>query len=514
MATPANPWLAVDVATPLRSRARELRRAWERFVGEDGTAGARGPIALSWQRSHAAGVDPFRNRIAPILSDADEVSARWAVHPLAAAATLILDCMGEVADEADNVIAVSDADGMLLWVAGNPRARLDVSDAINFAEGTGWSETGAGTNAIGVALATEHAVQVFAAEHFNEPVQAWTCAAAPVHDPDSGEMVGVIDLTGRMSTAHPHSFTAAVATAHAVESYLHFAMRERDLRLRSRHGDVSASGDQAALVTATGRVLADEPLDWLGSERLEVPPGGGELVLPSGVRAFAEPVGHEEAYIVRNVESKRTGRSRPRVRLRLLGRDRAAVDIDGEAVRLSRRHTELLALLAAHPAGMTSEELAADLYGDAGQPVAARVEVHRLRKVIEGAIETDPYRLVVEVESDVGRIRGLLDRREVREAAARYEGPLLPHSEAPGIVRERDALDTWLRQAVMTAGDEDALWAWVQCPSGRDDLPAWKRLLAGLDFHDPRRSLAAARVGSLRSEYGVSRTPPDRARSG
>ena len=54
---------------------------------------------------------------------------------------------------------------------------------MNFAEGTLWSEGGAGTNAIGTALAAEHAVQVFASEHFNEVVQAWTCAAAPVTIP-------------------------------------------------------------------------------------------------------------------------------------------------------------------------------------------------------------------------------------------------------------------------------------------------------------------------------------------
>jgi hypothetical protein len=119
-------------------------------------------------------------------------------------------------------------------------------------------------------------------------------------------------------------------------------------------------------------------------------------------------------------------------------------------------------------------------------------------------IETDPYRLAVEVESDVNRVRGLLDRGAIREAAASYEGPLLPHSEAPGIVRDREALDVWLRHAAMTAGDAEALWAWVQCPSGRDDLPAWKRLLAELDFRDPRRSLAATRVALLRAAYAIS----------
>ena len=43
----------------------------------------------------------------------------------------------------------------------------------------------------------------------------------------------------------------------------------------------------------------------------------------------------------------------------------------------------------------------------------------------------------------------------------------------------------------------------VRSPSGCEDLPAWKRLLAHLAFHDPRRSLAAARVRSLREAYGM-----------
>jgi hypothetical protein len=56
----------------------------------------------------------------------------------------------------------------------------------------------------------------------------------------------------------------------------------------------------------------------------------------------------------------------------------------------------------------------------------------------------------------------------------------------------------------MTADDREALWAWVQCASGDDDLPAWQRLLARLDFHDPRRSLAAARIQLLRTAYAVA----------
>ena len=56
-------------------------------------------------------------------------------------------------------------------------------------------------------------------------------------------------------------------------------------------------------------------------------------------------------------------------------------------------------------------------------------------------------------------------------------------------------------EAVEHAADSDdleALWAWVQTPTGEDDLPAWKRLLGSLAFHDPRRARCAARVKELR----------------
>jgi hypothetical protein len=502
---PTNPWLAIDAATPPRMRARELRVAWEHFLSNGRLDDVRGPIADSWRRSSAAGVDPSGDRLAPVLADAESTSARWDVHPLRAAAPLIHECLAPITDETAHLIVVSDADGVLLWISGNARVRLDAADSMNFTEGALWSEGGAGTNAIGTALAADHAVQVFAAEHFNEIVQRWTCSAAPVHDPDSGDLLGVIDITGLMRTQHPHSLAIALTTAHAVESDLRIAMHERDARLRARYHDrVAAASGRSALVTPTGRVLAASPDGWLGGDRLELPAGGGELVLASGAPAFAEPVGHDDAFVVHAAEAGPAARRRRLLRLSLLGRDRALVEIDERPVAVGRRHAEILALLSSRPAGMSSEELAADLYGDEGHPSSVRVELHRLRKLLGDCIDTEPYRLSIDFESDLARVRGLLDRGAVREAAERYAGPLLPRSDAPGVVRARDELETWVRQAVMTSDDEDALWAWLQSSSGGDDLAAWKRLLAAVDFRDPRRSLAASQVSALRASLATS----------
>jgi GAF domain-containing protein len=495
-----NPWLAIDAATEPALRARELRDAWERFIGGDRVESVRGPIVDSWRRSRGAGVDPTPDGAAPLVADDDEAAARWAVHPLVTSAPLIRDCMAGIADDAAHLMVISDADGTLLWLEGAPRVRLAAANSMNFAVGALWSESGAGTNAIGTALAADHAVQVFAAEHFNEVVQAWTCAAAPVHDPETGRVLGIVDLTSKMSTVHPHSFAVAVATAGAVEAQLRVSMHERDLRMRSRYHDLVEDGrDPRALVLESGRVIASRPGGWTGSERLSLPRWGGPFELPSGVHAFAEPLDREGAYLVRRLALG--PEMAPSVLdLHLLDREPVMV-LGGRTLPLRRRQAEILALLCLRPEGCTTEELGTDLYGDDASNSSVRGEVSRLRK-LGVPISTEPYRLTVPAESDVCRVQAMLRRGAVREAAEHYPGPLLPHSDAPGVVRHRDELDGWLRHAVLTGDDREALWAWLQSPAGSADVGAWKHALAGLDFRDPRRSQAAAQLGRLR-EYGA-----------
>jgi signal transduction histidine kinase len=322
---PASPWLAIDAATPPALRARELRREWEQFVSGGAVNGVRAPVADSWRRSLDAGVDPAGSQLAPVAADRHDASERWEAHPLADAAPLIRHCLASIADESEHLIVVSDAAGMLLQLEGNAAVRSRAADSMNFTEGALWSENGAGTNAVGTALAADHAVQIFASEHFIEVVQAWTCSAAPVHDPETSELLGVIDLTGLERNVHPHSLAVVMTTARAVEGHLRYRLQERGDRLRARYqGRVTGGAERRALVTPTGWLVADDPRGWLHGTRLEPPPGGGELALPSGERAYAEPVGHGEAFIVRELEG-RAPRRDPRDELRMLADEQAAL---------------------------------------------------------------------------------------------------------------------------------------------------------------------------------------------
>lgn len=367
-----DPCPGIDAATPPASRVRELRRGWERFLSGGGVNGVRSPVADSWRRSLDAGVDPGGGRLAAVVADRGEARAHWKAHPLAEAAPLIRDCLASIASESEHLIVLSDAAGMLLALEGDARVRSLAADSLNFTEGALWSETSAGTNAIGTALAADHAVQIFATEHFVEPVQAWTCSAAPVHDPETGEPIGVIDLTGLKKHAHPHTLAIVMTTARAVESHLRHLQHERDDQLRTRYrARTSASRDRRALVGRTGRILADDSRGWLRGTHLELPPSGGELLLPSGERAIAEPIGDEEGFIVRELAGRR---ARPD-ELRQLAEEQAALRRLATAVARGTPPAEIFRAVA--------EEVGPLLGAD--DAAVARFEPDRTATVVAGA---------------------------------------------------------------------------------------------------------------------------------
>src|SRR4051794_19462244 len=297
---PTNPWVAVHAAASPWLHARDLRRSWDDYLSDGRLAHVRLPIAESWHRSQVAGIDPSRSRAPTLLADPRDVRERWRAHPLEAAAPLIRRWLGPVTGDNQQLIVVSGADGLLLWLDGDVKVRSAAADAMNFVEGALWNEAGAGTNAIGTALATDHPVQVHAAEHFSEIVHGWTCSAAPVHDPEDGRLLGVIDLTGLMATAHPRSLSAALAAARAVEADLRVRAQARDARQRVRYLELMAAArGEVALVSRSGRVIADHPDGFLRAARIEVPPGGGSIVLPGGRPGFAEAIDRGDAYVIR-----------------------------------------------------------------------------------------------------------------------------------------------------------------------------------------------------------------------
>ena len=214
----ADPWLALEFGADPAERIAQIGAAHEAFLN----AGAAPPgsgrwCADSWRRS--ARRCSTRRPPPPVDLTDDALESYRAAHPLARVLPLFRDLLGGIAQDGAHLMAVCDAYGRLLWVEGHPGV-LRHAERMNFVPGARWDEAHAGTNAPGTALAVDHSVQIFATEHFVRPVQRWTCAAAPIHDPATGRLLGAVDITGGDHLANPQSLALVRATARAAEAFL------------------------------------------------------------------------------------------------------------------------------------------------------------------------------------------------------------------------------------------------------------------------------------------------------
>ena len=238
-------------------------------------------VRESWQRSLASGVDPDRAAV-PVAFEEAELREYRDAHPLSSVMPVVRRLLTEAAVDANHMVAVGDAQGRLLWVEGDP-ALVARAETIHFVEGSWWSEDRAGTNAPGLALALDRPVQVFSSEHFSRLVQPWSCTAVPVHDPDTLQLLGFLDLTGGDHVASPQAMALVRAAVAAMESELRLQRLQRAPvpRPRSR---APRSVDRIAVLGLDHAILT------LGSQDFRLSPRHSEMILlllmhPAGLSA-------------------------------------------------------------------------------------------------------------------------------------------------------------------------------------------------------------------------------------
>ncbi|MEV7648905.1 GAF domain-containing protein [Arthrobacter sp. NPDC089319] len=386
--------------------------------------GLRPVVRDSWQRSLRLATDPDRALARLVLAE-DELDAFRRDHPLAAVMPVFSRLLVEPSHEAGMLVAVGDQHGRLLWVDGDTRLR-ERAEGMMFMPGTDWSEASVGTSAPGTALALGQGVQIAGAEHFSRAVHSWSCTAVPIHDPDSGAVLGVVDLTGGEEAAAPHTLSLVRAAVAAAEAEL--------------------------------RII-----------RLQAAPSGRPRQQPAG--------------------------------LTITGRDHGLLELAGRRIELSQRHTEILTLMALHPAGLTAEQLA-DRLNPHARGATLRAEMVRLRKLLAGISpaavpESRPYRLTQPLAVDAQRALQCLARGSYRQALELYQGQIIPGSEAPGIVDFRHYVSATLRESVLSSASPETVMRYLQLPEAKNDGDAWHAALRLLPPRSPRRAGVVARLEQL-----------------
>ena len=435
-----SPW---TVARPTDSSEQQRLASAHDSVIATRTAviGVRRLVQESWQRSLQLDLDPDHLGTAIDFAE-DDLNEYRSAHPMALALPTIHSLLIRHTFDAGLIVAIGDEAGRLLWIDGD-RALRRKAEGMLFVEGADWSERAVGTSAPGTALAVDHGIQIQGAEHFNRIVHPWSCTAVPVHDPASGRILGVIDITGGADAVAPATLPLLEAAVAAVES---------ELRIRR-------------LDELTGR------------------PHRSTTVM-SAPRAMAPPV------------------------LSVLGSDIGRIIVGGRMTELSRRHSEILTLLAWHPEGLSVDRLAGLVYEREGSIVTLRAEMVRLRRVLERIHDSlvplsRPYRLPARLELDAHRVLAFLDRGAHRVALGAYSGALLPTSSAPGIADIRRELSQRLRDALLTDASAETLLDYARTDEASYDADLWRTCLRMLPPKSPKRAAVVARLERIEAELGL-----------
>ena len=402
-------------------------------------AGVRRVVQESWQRSLSLDLDP--DHLAAVIDfDEDDLHEYRSAHPMALVLPTIHRLLIRHTFDAGLIVAVGDEAGRLLWIDGD-RALRRKAEGMLFVEGADWSEPAVGTSAPGTALALGHGIQIRGPEHFNRIVHPWSCTAVPVHDPVSGRVLGVIDITGGDDAVAPATLPLLEATVAAVES-----------ELRIRRLDENVTRSQKSPPRRRVRQGPSPVLSVLGSDIGRLTSRGSSVELSSR---------HSEIMTI--LAWHPGGLSVERLAGLVYDREGASVTLRAEMVRLRRI-------------------------------------LHSLESTLVPL--SRPYRIPVQLELDAHRVLTFLDRGAHRVALDAYAGTVLPTSTAPGIIEIRSEISARLRDALLTDASVDTLLCYARTEQAAFDMEIWRAILQMLPPRSPKRASVVARLERIELELG------------
>jgi transcriptional regulator of acetoin/glycerol metabolism len=213
-------------------------------------------VAASWRRSLARGVDPgtVANRFHPDL----DVESR-----LVRCARPVIDQLAEQVAGIPVCVVLTDDRARLLVRLDTTAAIGRIADGNNFAEGFGYEEGAVGTNGVGTVLEAGGPVHVVGAEHFVEQLQDYACAGAPVRDPVTGRIEGVLDVSCLVEHSSPLLFSLVSSAAGRIQDAL---LRDRDAdqqALFDLYARVEARTRRAVLAVGRRTVLTNTAMQTL-----------------------------------------------------------------------------------------------------------------------------------------------------------------------------------------------------------------------------------------------------------
>ena len=177
-----------------------------------------GVILDSWARCLDVGLTPGTAVSVPVVQAHDLARRRERSEVVRRLAQAELETLSRQIAGSNFLLAFADSEGVILDLYADNRFAMSGSDA-GILAGSLWSESVAGTNGLGTALATRAPVQVTGLEHYFLKLGDISCTAAPVRD-SQGQVVGVLDASSFYASRQQHTQALVQMAATHIENCL------------------------------------------------------------------------------------------------------------------------------------------------------------------------------------------------------------------------------------------------------------------------------------------------------
>ncbi|WP_216829724.1 sigma-54-dependent Fis family transcriptional regulator [Alkalihalobacterium elongatum] len=200
----------------ISEKEKVIKRTWRNYFKKGlNLGGVRHIIMESWKRSQRYKVDPNSLQATSVCGEKEIIERRERYKDVLTLIRPFMDDLFEIVKGTDSIIAFSDKDGIVLELFGDSEIAMNAS-SVNFKVGVNMCEKSIGTNSIGLSLVLDKPMQVVGPEHYCVVWHTSHCSSAPIKDPYTNEMIGVITLVGYYRSTHPHSFGLVRTAANTI----------------------------------------------------------------------------------------------------------------------------------------------------------------------------------------------------------------------------------------------------------------------------------------------------------
>jgi sigma-54 dependent transcriptional regulator, acetoin dehydrogenase operon transcriptional activator AcoR len=213
-------------------------------------------VAASWRRSASSGVHP--HEVASEYHTELDFGSR-----LVRCAQPVLEQLSEEIADIPMCVALTDNQARILSRRDSNSWIGRILDRVYFAQGFGYAEGAVGTNGVGTVLEFGESVHIVGAEHFVDTLQSFACAGAPIRDPFTGRIEGVLDISCLSQHSTPIMHSLVRSAARRIEHNLLLDRNQLQQALFDAYSRVDARSREAVLAVGQRVVMANPPMQAL-----------------------------------------------------------------------------------------------------------------------------------------------------------------------------------------------------------------------------------------------------------